>query len=100
MSASAAIVYKGQANRVNFDGYPELMFPALEWRSEDEVNALVTGREIRALGEPGKNPPSHDEFYSRNVWIRGDPKTIGSKARRAFVADYVYSWTPTGWICT
>ncbi|MBT7308585.1 MAG: hypothetical protein HN842_10235 [Gammaproteobacteria bacterium] len=58
MSASAAIVYKGQANRVNFDGYPELMFPALEWRSEDEVNALVTGREIRALGEPGKNPPS------------------------------------------
>ncbi|MBT4329589.1 MAG: hypothetical protein HOD58_06665 [Gammaproteobacteria bacterium] len=99
MSTAAAIVFKGTANRVNADGYPEYMLRALEKvsRTEESLENLVKGPEIQGLGGPDED----DEFKpNQNISIDGDPQTIGAKARREFGADYVYTWTPEGWVCT
>lgn len=102
MSTSASIVYKTTANRVNFDGYPEFMLKRLRGRTEESVEDLVNGPEIRILGDS----PEEDELYRVDAFaiapnpmrLRGDTDRIACEARKVHGSDYVYIWTKEGWM--
>lgn len=95
MGTSAAFVIDGTAKRVNYDGYPENMLPALNGRTLSELAEIVKCNDIRQL--------TVDEvsYYNTNneaMPVAND--TEKELAKDMLAINYWYEIVNGRWECT